>query len=95
MEKRNRYIGFVSNVLRDVYTSSPRIMLLHVTYEDGTDFRSHVWVRYTDKMERNGYRSKSTKHKIKISFSAKEKKYRTASGGENIGLVSLRDFNKI
>lgn len=87
-EKRT-YIGYVSNVLRDKQTLSPRILLQDVVSETGKQFRDHVWVPYKGKLVDLRPKTTGNKHLVKIRFKAYEREYPSTSGGTKIGLIHL------
>lgn len=83
------YTATITRNFRDVRTTTPKVLFLNITNENGELFRDHCWVTITDMLEK--FIPLKNKVKKTITFNAKVKDYQT------IGPIkqTLISFNNI
>jgi hypothetical protein len=85
------YTATITRNFRDVHTISPKVLLLNVEL-DGQLFRDHCWVTITPEIE--PFIPYKNTQKLKISFNAKQKQYKTrASKPEQSTLDKISDIS--
>jgi len=63
-----KYIALLTGNRREVYTSSPKVLLTRVRKIDGKEFRDHCWISLSSKIEK--IMPKGHKKPIKVEIIA-------------------------
>ena len=83
--------GILTRNYRDIHTISPKILLLDIRNDDGTEFRDHCWINAS---EVELFIPKTNRYKSTIYFTAASKTYQTR-GPEKITLVGFKDITVV
>ena len=82
---KEKFTAYVVRNFRDI-TYDPKVLLIDIKYENGKDFRDHLWTKRNKRI--NKFIPERNEIKIKIQFEGVVKEY-ISSDGPKKGIVNI------